>query len=179
MAKSNGGILAGQVKSLILVTSGRGSYAQSGLLDQLLSDLSSQGKNPIVVLGPDGDDFLRSCDKLEACDIVFDPNFEGEVFSSIKAGLEAVSGPTFVAPLETCAGQIDFGVWDKLESSYLANGEASHCHVIQGHRPDGTPLFPLLITAKGLLPSKALPANSDWLASGKLLIHKLIIAEEP
>ena len=69
------------------------------------------------MLGPDGDEVLRSCLNIEQCEVVFDPNFEGGYFSGVKAGLHAVRGAAFVVPLATQAPEDR--IWEALEAAGL------------------------------------------------------------
>lgn len=156
-------------KSFIIIASGRSRYATSGSLDELIRAVLALKKTPIVVLGPDGDDLLRNCTELESCEIVFDPNFEGALFSSIKAGLEAVNGPAFVLPLAELA--VDASQWPDLERVLLETERGTHV-VRPVTQNSEDVLYPQIVTAQGLLPLKALPASTDWLASERIIVQK-------
>jgi hypothetical protein len=173
-------IHAGLVKSVIIVTGGRSNYAAAGALDQLIRDTLSLGKQPVVVLGPDGDDLLRSCSLIENCEMVFDPNFQGGIFSGVKAGLEAVNGAAFVIPLGA-ESVLKPTRWVNFEKALLEEHNRNHVirPVATGITPDGTPLYPLMITPQGILPLKALPSSSDWLSSDRIKIADFNLVPRP
>ncbi len=169
---SSSSALAGLVKSVIIVTGGRCNYAAAGALDQLIRETLALGKQPIVVLGPDGDDLLRTCSLIENCEMVFDPNFQKEgIFSGVKAGLEAVNGAAFVIPLGAEA-VLEPSRWASFEKALLE--EPNRNHVIRPLTSEiktgDSPLYPLMITPQGLLPLKALPSSSDWLGSDRIKV---------
>lgn len=121
-----------RAKSVIIVTSSTYSSLISGrTLDLLLQNIFQLKKNPVVVLGPDGDAFLRESKLIEECEIVFDPNYQGGFFSGVKAGLHAIHGSTaFVLPLmETLPPD---SIWVELED-YLLNPaeDLTQCHLIR------------------------------------------------
>lgn len=156
------------VKNVIIVTAGKANYAGGGTLDQMIRDTLALGKQIIVVLGPDGDDLLRTCSMIEHCEMVFDPNFQGGFFSGVKAGLEAVNGASFVLPLGAdCI--LEFSRWAELERALV--GADIKNHVVRPVDPETNATFPLLITPQGLLPLKALPSSSDWLNSERIQIN--------
>lgn len=158
---------AGLAKNVLIISSGRVNYAQAGALDDLIRKVRSLGKLPVVVLGPDADDLLRSSKELESCDIVFDPNFQGNFFSSVKAGLDAVNGASFVLPLGEIEKFLDFAGWEAFERALLDAG--TKAHVLRPVTQSNERLdFPLLITGKGLLPLKALPSSTDWQSSERV-----------
>lgn len=164
---------AGLVKNVIIISSGRVNYVQAGALDALIETVRSLGKLPVVVLGPDGDDLLRTSKNLESCDIVFDPNFAGGIFSSVKAGLEAVNGASFVIPLgETSA--LDFAEWEALERVLL--DPTTKAHVVRPvTQSNATSLYPLIVTGKGLPQLKSLPSSTDWMHSERIEFQDLTL----
>lgn len=165
---------AGLAKNVLIISSGRVNYAKATALDELILQIRSLDKHPIVVLGPDADDLLRTSKYLESCDIVFDPNFQGGLFSSIKAGLDAVNGASFVLPLGAVEKTLEFASWEAFEKALL-NPETK-AHVIRPVTQANERLeFPLIITGRGLLPLKALPSATDWLQSERIEFQDFIL----
>jgi hypothetical protein len=163
---------AGIVKNVLIVSSGRMNYARTGALDDLIRRVRAIGKTPVVILGPDGDDVLRTSTELENCEIVFDTNFQGEFFSSINAGLHVLSGATFVVPLEfegNRDSELAFDQWEKFELALLE--PETKAHVLRPVTQNNEKLaYPMIITGRGLLPLKALPAATDWTNSDRIEI---------
>jgi len=173
---STSGILAGLVKNVIIVTGGRSNYASAGALDQLIGEILSLGKQPVVVLGPDGDDLLRSCSLIEKCEMVFDPNFQEGIFSGVKAGLEAVNGAAFVIPLGA-ESVLEPTRWASFERVLLEERNRDHVirPVASEVKTGDTPLYPLMVTPQGILPLKALPSSSDWLGSDRIRVSEFTL----
>lgn len=160
-------------KAVIILTAGRGTYAAGGALDQLILEINKMGKTAVLVVGPDGDELMRCCTNIDSCEMVFDPNFEGGLFSSIKAGLEAVNSPAFVLPLSS-NGVLNYSEWKSLEDALRETNDSFH--VIRPVTQNGAkPLFPQVITKRGLLPLKALPATTDWENSEKICIQDVFV----
>lgn len=149
-----------RAKSVIIIASGRAQYASAGQLDRAIQAVTAMGKRPVVVIGPDGDDLLRTSESIEACELVFDPNYNGGIFSGIKAGLHAVNGAAFVMPLgnETT---LDFAHWSKLEEQLPSLPPSLHVLRPITQNSKGV-LYPQIVTMQGLVPLKALPATTDW-----------------
>jgi CTP:molybdopterin cytidylyltransferase MocA len=167
-------------KSVIILSSGRANYAAGGALDDLIKAITALGKTPVLVLGPDGDDLMRTCAAIETCELVYDPNFNGGMFSGIKAGLHAVHGPAYVIPLADPTA-LEFSKWNELETVLRANDVSGKTgtHVIRPVTQNGAiPLFPQLVTAHGLLPIKALPATTDWASSDRLHFETIVVAHD-
>lgn len=68
-------------------------------LDQMIFWLANKKINPILVLGPQGDEILSYCQRSIECDLAYDPNFSGRPFSSIKAGVTAAQSSCLVVPI--------------------------------------------------------------------------------
>lgn len=145
--------------NVIIVSSGRTAYAHAGALDELIRSIVALRKQPILVLGPDGDDLLRTCEEIEQCEIVFDPNYDGEFFSSLKAGLFACESPTLVVPLAD--DHLPPSTWRVLETELRDHEGKSHVLRPITHN-DASPQWPALITACGVKALKALPSTSAW-----------------
>lgn len=160
--------------NVIIITTSASHLAQTATLDQYIKKVRSLGKNPIVVLGPDGDEFLRHSHHIDDCDLVFDPNYSGCTFSSVKAGLHATNGPAFVVPLNESLPEDE--LWHHLEEALEWPDQSERIvDVIRIAQSDsgtdagsdagsgfGTRPLPQVVTGPGLGVLKSLPATSDW-----------------
>jgi len=146
--------------NVIIITSGRYQAVTSGSLDRCVRAVRASKKNPILVLGPDGDDFLRDSSALDECDLVFDPNFidsAQNVFSSVKAGLHATNGAALIVVLSsTSPSSEDFYQLERL----LLQPEYRACDFVEQLTQDNN-LF-CLVTAKGVQRLRGLPADTNW-----------------
>ncbi len=153
--------------NVIILTAGRVDELRRGRLDQLIELVRELKKTPILVLGPDGDDLIRTISRLEDCEIVFDPNFTGEEFSSVKAGLQATGEPCFLVrasgPLPTRE------TFASLERELLG-GQVSGVDVFA--TPDHEdPDAVLLVTQRGVRALKGKPASMRWLKSNDIVFR--------
>ncbi len=141
----------------IIITAGRvqGNIAE---FDQLVATLCSQGKTPIAILGPDGDDLLGSTREIERIEIIFDPNFEGDVFSSVKAGLELTENPAYVFVLGE--RHLDQKQWARLEDSLRETD--SQIHRLIPVTQDSETHYPQLLTKNGVRSLRHLAASTSW-----------------
>lgn len=131
-------------------------------IDTWIEHILSLKKNPILVLGPEGDDVLRSCRHIEECDVVFDPNHQGALFSGIKAGLFATHGAAFVSTVSS-PFLPPKPVWLALERMLLDFNATNGVDVIQILTQDkDAPIWPALVTAQGVKTLTKLHAQSDW-----------------
>ncbi len=154
--------------NVIIISSGRVSSAPPLALDKMIRSIVEMKKRPVLVLGPDGDDVLGSCAEIEKCELVFDPNYTGGFFSSLKAGLHAIHGATLVVPLDPKFAADD-GTLQKtlgdLENSIEGDGTAAKCDVVcplthdNATRPAGEPF---LVTQKGVKSLMNFEASLDW-----------------
>ena len=161
--------------NVIILTAGRVAELSQGRIDQLITFVTSLKKNPIVILGPDGDDLLRNCRLLDSCDVVFDPNFEGEEFSSVKAGLQAVHGASFV--LRAAAPIPERSVWVRLEQELLNSQYAGADVFGSTHFQDKNAL--LLLTQRGVNSLRNQPAVTNWLKSDDIVFSVVDLAAQP
>jgi hypothetical protein len=151
--------------NVIVVTSGQADAVAPGQLDRTIQAILDMKKNPIVVLGPDGDALLRDAQLVDQCDVVFDPNFEGGFFSSAHAGLHATHGAAFVIPLKDPLAPLP--VWQQLESE-LMKESAQKNDVLKALTPEAenpspsSVAGPLLVTQRGVQTLKKLAARTDW-----------------
>lgn len=148
--------------NVIIVTTGASAFAESGSLDKLIRKVLSLNKNPILVLGPDGDVFLQTCHLIEECDLVFDPNYQGNFFSGVKAGLHATNGAAFVLPL--LPELPDDSIWLQLESALSWPDEGPEFDLIRpmSHCDDALGSFPQLVTPHGIRTLLNLAATTRW-----------------
>ncbi|MCM2280379.1 MAG: hypothetical protein NDI61_00875 [Bdellovibrionaceae bacterium] len=144
----------------------RVAHTRTRLL-QAIRSARSRGLNPIVVLGPAGDDVLRICPELDDCDLAFDPNYAGELFSGILAGLQASQGACFVLPIESA--QIDDSAWHRLDQAAWSLTPEDVVHVLQMTKSTDVEAdaesalnFPQLITRSGVAHLRRLPADCLW-----------------
>lgn len=150
-----------RVHNFIIVCSGKAPLALDGHLDQLIQNVHASGRNPILVVGPDGDELLRSCRQLEQCDLVFDPNFTGGFFSSLKAGLHATVGAAFVASVEDRHFTIDQLMRLEQEAERLKDAPPDVLRLVtQADGPVGA--SPYLVTLRGVGRLKSFAAEINW-----------------
>lgn len=173
-----------RVHNVIIMTAGSRDLSQNGesgdSLDHLIRRVFRLKKNPILVIGPEGDDVLRNSELTEECELVFDPNYEGGLFSSIKAGLYAATSPAFVVPLHstmdpqaaTKALMDQDTTWQKFESVLDHKEIARNCDVLRPlTRNDKASWmnFPQVITPSGVQRLLALEAATDWNSSDQII----------
>jgi hypothetical protein len=152
-----------RVKSTILVTSGKSESLGVSSLDHAIQKLRQLGQtNIIVVLGPDGDQFLSYSKHIENCEIIFDPNYEGELFSGVKSGLAVAPGASFVLPLETDIP--DEQIWRALDSALLnAFTDPAKPDLFRVVTREGdSSVFPQLITLQGQKTFSSMAASTKW-----------------
>jgi hypothetical protein len=164
--------------NVIIICSGQGHLARTDILAQTVQNILNLKKNPILVLGPDGDNFIEGFEAIEKCDIVFDPNFTsgsldpssasseraagGGLFSSVKAGLHATHGAAFVVPLsEKTADPERWSLWVTLEKLLVDPLTSLGADMILPVTREAD-FLPRLITARGVTSLKKLPAATDW-----------------
>jgi len=184
-----------RVHNVIITTAGSEEPSRNGDdLDRLIRRVLDLKKKPILVIGPEGDDVLRSSKLAEECELVFDPNYEGGLFSSIKAGLHATTGPAFIVPLhstpashvfiqalmtDTDQDQDQDRIWHKLESALDHAEIARSCDVLRplthNDRASWTG-FPQVITPSGVQRLLALEASTDWNSSDQVIAGLVPIA---
>jgi hypothetical protein len=168
--------------NVLIISSGCSKEANSETLDGLVRAITAMNRNPILVLGPDGDEIISGSQEIEKCDLVFDPNYAGQFFSSLKAGLQATHGAAFVVPLS--ASLPPPSIWQALEKDLLLEPTASQCDVIRptlnadaaGHSC-GPSAWPLLITPRGVKSLVAMPAATDWEQCEKITVREARLPE--
>jgi hypothetical protein len=150
-----------RVQNVIIITSGKSDLAGQGLLDKYIDLALSWNKRAIVVLGPEGDDFLFEARKIEACDLAFDQEFKGHEFSSVKAAVECTAAPSVILHLDSKLPDLDF--LKELDQA-LASEEALTSHVMRVVDFADRPRVEM-ITPRGVAHLKTLPVDTDWLES--------------
>lgn len=171
--------------NVIIVSSGASVVAPAGALDHLIRSICANKKRAILVLGPDGDEILASCQEIENCELVFDPNYSGEFFSGLKAGLHATHGAAIVVPLrsakvaETALSEQKFStVVSTLEAAVEGDGTAAQCDVVcplvtQDDAPVSRSESIFLVTQKGVQSLKNIPSQSDWETLEQVSIERI------
>lgn len=146
--------------NVIIVTSERSTYGQANSLDESIRFFIAHGLHPILVLGPDGDNILSMCSLIDSCEIVFDPNYQGDFFSSVKAGLFAAESASFVWPYS-------IALPNRSDVQTLAQAvktvDALHADRIAiEHEEKRVDLMFSLVTLRGLKQLRNVSAESDW-----------------
>jgi hypothetical protein len=127
---------------------------------------------PIVVLGPAGDELLLNFSELENCDLTFDTNFSGEIFSSIQSGLAAAEGASFVLPLDENA--LPEEAWVTLDQARRATPptETVDAYQVLGCLGgDRVTLHPQLVTVPAVARLQKLPLDIQWLHDPRLHVR--------
>jgi hypothetical protein len=167
-----------KIPSLVIVSAGCGHLANAGSLDRLIRIATALRKNPILVLGPDGDELLSGSSEIEHCDLVFDPNYSGHFFSGLKAGLQAIKDAALVTPLtDTIQPQT---MWRALEHSLMQEALRTPCDIVRqltqaNTKPDLS--LPFLVTAQGVRKLVTLPADTEWETCGEIITSLTPIPE--
>jgi hypothetical protein len=173
--------------NVIIISSGASNEAPPETLDHLIRSILAAKKQPILVLGPDGDEILANCSEVENCELVFDPNFAGGFFSGVKAGLHATHGAAFIVPLrapavaQVAVSKTKFStLLSTLEESVPGDGTAFECDVIcPAAHDDATALSRsenvFLVTQKGVQSLRTVPAQTDWETFENVAIERVRI----
>lgn len=138
---------------VLIITSHLSGKFSPDALDRAIKQLAWMKKTIILVLGPDGDEIMRTCSQMDACEILFDPNDAGP-FSPIKAGLHATDAAAYVWHLDQKFPSND--VWHKLDEA-LRNLDDSSIEALQ---IADVPLT--LLTRSGVRKLKELASESAW-----------------
>jgi CTP:molybdopterin cytidylyltransferase MocA len=145
---------------LIITSHLSGKFAPDAL-DRAIKQLLWMKKTIILVLGPDGDEVMRTCSQMDACEILFDPNDAGP-FSPIKAGLHATDAAAYVWFADQKFPTNDD--FRRLDTALRTLDDSS----IECLQIPGVPLT--LLTPTGVRNLKEKPSDSAWpLASLKTL----------
>lgn len=142
---------------VLIITSHLSGKFSPDALDRAIRQLAWMKKTIILVLGPDGDEIMRTCSQMDACEILFDPNDAGP-FSPVQAGLHATDAAAYVWHLDQKFPANED--WQKFEDALRNLDDAS----VEALQAPGIALT--LLTRSGVKRLKALPANSPWPVSG-------------
>lgn len=159
--------------NVIILTAGRVNEIRRGHLDRLIDLVVEMKKTPILVVGPDGDDLLRNVSRLEDCEIVFDPNYVGEEFSSVKAGLQATGEPCFFIRAGGPAPSRE--TFRTLERELLGSQVSGVDVFASPDHDDPNAVF--LVTQRGVRSLKNQPASTRWLKSNDIVFRLVREAE--
>ncbi len=91
------------------------SHAGVSLLDWQIQNVLRHNRNPILILGQDGDEILRFCKGIEHCDLVY--NSDPVSNSGLIAGLHGSGTCAFYLPIDVAYP--DEEVWLTLEKSFI------------------------------------------------------------
>lgn len=162
-----------RVQHVIITTSGVEDENAHRSLDRMIRKVLDLRKHPILVVGPEGDSVLLASRLAEMCELVFDPNFNGQIFSSVKAGLQVTAGPAFVLPLKEASLSAAWEkpeVWESLERE-LDQTTSEESDVLQALTQEANPgacCYPCVVTRKGARNLLTLEAQADWMASERI-----------
>lgn len=148
-----------RVTGTILPTNAFGHFDQplgfeavrnTNFLGYQIDELRALRKDPIVIIGPDGDDYLRCTKSLVDRKMVFSKHTPIDLMDQILIGLQGAGTCAFFLPLNVPVPPAN--VWTNLETALAKIEYGKGPHLI---RPtfQGKPGWPLLITPKG----------KDWL----------------
>jgi hypothetical protein len=172
---------------LLIVSSGCDAEAIEPL-DNYIKKLNSKWKNVSLVMSSEGDEILSRCEQHESIDLVFDPNYAGDLFSSVKAGLiscQRTSLGAWILPLASAhnpafvegdALSSWIGLADRLLSVVLRQPPDPTTDLIlfhEGHNP----IYPIWVTPSGVLRLRAISADRKWLNEFDFLVQKLEIPD--
>jgi|GEM_PF-4856513 len=139
--------------TVLIITSHLAGKAPPDALDRAIKQLVWMKKNIILVLGPDGDEVMRTCSQIEACEIVFDPNDAGP-FSPVLAGLHATDAAAYVWGVDQPFPPAE--EWQRYEEALRLLGDPS----VEALQAEGVAL--MLMTRAGVRRLKTLTASSPW-----------------
>jgi hypothetical protein len=157
----------------VIITTENWTEGSAERLRQILRLAAARRLRPIIVMGPTGDDILRSTPQIADCEMVFDPNFNLSSFAPIKAGLHATTGASFVvSTARECPTETEL---EALSATFSALEETAPVDVLRlvSQRIRSTQTF--LVTRKGTQRLKALKAETDWLQTGEILYKDIEI----
>lgn len=119
---------------------------QTNLLGYQIEELRRLRKDPIVIIGPDGDDYLSATRSLVDRKMVFAREIPKTLLEQIEIGLQGAGTCAFFLPLNVPVPSPL--VWQALETSLAKAEYAKAPHIF---RPSfqGQQGWPLLITPRG------------------------------
>lgn len=168
-----------RIHNVLILTAGSTRYPVQGLLDRAIQAVLAMKKNPILVLGSDGDEILSDCTLIEHCDLVFDLKDEAQPLAGLGAGLHATKGGVFALPLKEVlqAETLNGSVWRVLENTHATSSSEKFDLVRFGARGT-TQAFPVLVTAHGVKRLKEIDGIVDWENPDLIITHWVINPSE-
>ncbi len=156
--------------TVFIITSGLAGQIAPDALDRAIKQIVRMKKVPILVLGSDGDDVMRTCELMDSCEMVYDPNGTGD-FSPVKAGLHATDAPAYIWRPDRPFPEPE--VWHALELiNRCSQFSAVDLLTFEGDRSG---LF--LTTIKGTKHLKDRPSDAPWPLSKDLAIQAVTPAD--
>lgn len=144
------------VPHVLLITCGLAKYllkkpeflppGYNSLLDWQIKQIQTMKRYPIILLGEDGDDFLRQAKNIHHCEMAVAPLGAKTLTAFIQAGFEQTGHKAFALP-----GNIPCPpayIWEQLELKYDDLPEAAVPHII---RPivNEKSQYPYFVTLRG------------------------------
>ena len=158
--------------TVLIITSNLAGRMPPNALDRAIKQLVWLKKNPILVLGADGDDVIRMCSQIEACEMLFDPNGNSD-FSPVKAGLHATDAPAYVWQADRPFPAND--VWRSLDS-IIRQTQVSDVDLL---RFDGDPSGLFLATQTGVRRLKERSSELAWPVADDIKIRLVAPGDLP
>lgn len=144
-------------------------------LDWQVYQLRSIRKDPIIVLGPDGDDMLRAVPKLADRKLTFSRKSSRTILEQIKLGLQGAGTCAFYLPLHVPTPAPI--VWSELEKALSQMPYNGGPHVFQPEF-NGKRGYPLLITPEGKDWLEDQSPEGDFFRLSELLIQTVPVNSE-
>jgi hypothetical protein len=156
--------------NVFIITSGLAGEIAPDALDRAIKQIVWLKKVPILVLGSDGDEIMRTCELMDSCEMVYDPNGTGD-FSPVKAGLHATDAPAYIWRPDRPFPEPD--VWRALES--INRYSQFPDFDLLNFEGDRSGLF--LTTLKGTKHLKDRPSDAAWPLSKDLALQTVTKAD--
>jgi hypothetical protein len=142
------------------------SVSAKSYLEWQIYQIRSMRKEPVVILGPDGDDLLRAIPKLADRRLAYTRDDLPNMLSQIQAGLKSAGTCAFYLPLNVpCPTPL---VWSAIERAMTNKDYNDGTHVIAPLFA-GRPGFPILITVEG----------KDWLEENSAKLAEINAPNTP
>jgi hypothetical protein len=118
----------------------------STFLGYQIDEIRALKKDPIVIIGPDGDDFLRATKSLVDRKMVFSKTTPEKMLEQVCIGLQGAGTCAFFLPLNVPVPAPH--VWQELETALAKMDYGGGPHVLRPSFQSKSG-WPILITAKG------------------------------
>jgi hypothetical protein len=134
------------------------------------------GRNPIITLGADGDDWLRDFRILDKCDLVYGQDADKNSFENMQPGFAAAGTCTFVLPFWTPFPEDS--VWQDLETRYA---QLTAPYEISGYRPrfEDQMGYPFVLTPLGLDKVRKLPEPPQSMEEFVDTLEETFVVQSP